>query len=298
VLTGYFFNTCFPDYSNPNATLASSYFTNPISREIFMENKRMRSKGLPAPVTVSGSGVIKPSSPSFKSTSDVSYCFAHVPEIFFNRDFSLKDTDIFTEPVTNSFHDAVGNEDDDSDNAAILHHIDKSRNGQRRSGSKSDGSGGNGRSSALYTVDLDDDEDDVGDDQTDREGNSSSPDLHGGAVRSDRKENSRGILKQKESRSGIFNIETARTLTSYLDLVEVALLRQIITRSPSFFRALDDINCLHSYVSRAAVRVIHIRRQLRQTKDGEVAGDIRIPKLERRRRNEVTLHERFQCMQR
>lgn len=93
-------------------------------------------------------------------------------------------------------------------------------------------------------------------------------------------------------------MKTARTLSSYLDLVEVALLRQIIARSPSFFRALDDINSLHTLVSRAAVRVIHIRRQLRQTKEGEVAGDCRIPKLERRRKNEVNLSEKLRSMQR
>jgi len=278
------------DYSNPQGAIASSYFTNSISRNIFHENRRMRSKGLPAPAAVSGSGVIQPSSPAFKSTSDVSYCFAHVPEIFFSHDFSLKDTDIFTEPAATSFHDEVEGVGGALRDDSMLERMKAAPRENDLNGSNVNGGRGSGRySSALYTVDLDDDDDDDGDGATDREGNSSSPDARGDSFNM-----TPGLRKGKD----LFNMETARVLTSYLDLVEVALLRQIITRSPSFFRALDDINCLHSYVSRAAIRVIHIRRQLRQTKDGEVAGDIRIPKLERRRRNEVTLNERIQCMQR
>jgi hypothetical protein len=258
----------------------------------------MRAKGLPAPSSVSATGAIQPPSPTFRSNSDVSYCFAHVPEIFFSPKFSLKHTDIFSEPpAPERFYDA-GKDGGDDDDDGILERVAVAggQNPSRRSGSKasssiSGGGGGGGRSGALYTVDLDDDMDDA----TDQEGSNSSPDLlgsrHGG----------RGVLKgaaPADKYKGLFNMDTARVLTSYLDLVEVALLRQIISRSPSFFRALDDINCLHSYVSRAAVRVIHIRRQLRQTKDGEVACDIRIPKLERRRRNEVILNEKIQSMQR
>lgn len=37
-------------------------------------------------------------------------------------------------------------------------------------------------------------------------------------------------------------------LSHYLDLVEVALLRQIYVRSPAFFRALDDIQALQYQV--------------------------------------------------
>ena len=42
-------------------------------------------------------------------------------------------------------------------------------------------------------------------------------------------------------------------LSYYLDLVEVALLRQIWLRSPAFFRALDDIKGLQYQVSRVVL---------------------------------------------
>jgi hypothetical protein len=290
----YIFTAWLLDYANPNTSNVSFYFTNPVSREIFLENRRMRARGLPAPSTVSGSGLIQPPSPIFKSTSDVSYCFAHVPEIFFSHDFSLKHTSIFAEPVvSDTYHDASG--DDNDDDKGIMERMISSQKAAGRSGSKSTSGS---RSSALYTVDLDDDEEEDMDDITDREGSNSSPDIRADSSRKEGKIIAGAFKKQVKPYKGLFNMDTAHVLTSYLDMVEVALLRQIITRSPSFFRALDDINCLHSYVSRAAIRVIHIRRQLRQTKDGEVAGDIRIPKLELRRKNEVTLNEKLQSIQR
>ena len=227
---------------------------------------------------------MQPTSPVFKSTptSDVSYCFAHVPEIYFNPELSLNHTGIFSEPERLD-SDKKG-EEDDSDASDT---IDNMRNHKHSGG--------------LYTVDLDNDD---LDDTTDGEGNSSSPDIplnrHNIAANllNVAKFGGKGVLKNGRDFGKLFNMETARTLSKYLDLVEVALLRQIITRSPSFFRALDDINSLHSCVSRAAIRVIHIRRQLRHVKDGEVEGDIRIPKLERRRRNEMVLNQKIQSMQR
>mmetsp|Transcript_9759 Transcript_9759/g.16200 ORF Transcript_9759/g.16200 Transcript_9759/m.16200 type:complete len:912 (-) Transcript_9759:149-2884(-) len=151
------------DYSNPQGAIASSYFTNSISRNIFHENRRMRSKGLPAPAAVSGSGVIQPSSPAFKSTSDVSYCFAHVPEIFFSHDFSLKDTDIFTEPAATSFHDEVEGVGGALRDDSMLERMKAAPRENDLNGSNVNGGRGSGRySSALYTVDLDDDDDDDG----------------------------------------------------------------------------------------------------------------------------------------
>lgn len=89
-----------------------------------------------------------------------------------------------------------------------------------------------------------------------------------------------------------------QTLTNYLDLVEVALLRQIMTKSPAFFRALDDIYDLQSMVSRAATRVIHIRRHLREFDNSLTTGPLRLTKLEQRRMNEALVFEKVQYMQR
>jgi hypothetical protein len=45
-------------------------------------------------------------------------------------------------------------------------------------------------------------------------------------------------------------------LSYYMDLVEVALLRQIWLRSPAFFRALDDIKGLQQQVSRGYLLIV------------------------------------------
>lgn len=89
-----------------------------------------------------------------------------------------------------------------------------------------------------------------------------------------------------------------QTLTNYLDLVEVALLRQIMTKSPAFFRALDDIYDLQAMVSRAATRVIHIRRHFREFGNSLTSGPLRLTKLEQRRVNEALVFEKAQYMQR
>jgi hypothetical protein len=89
-----------------------------------------------------------------------------------------------------------------------------------------------------------------------------------------------------------------QTLPNYLDLVEVALLRQIMTKSPAFFRALDDIYDLQSMVSRAATRVIHIRRHLREFNTSLTTGPMRLSKLEQRRVNESLVFEKARYMQR
>ena len=253
------------------------------------------------PATASATGAAAAS-----LAEEVAYCFKHVPAVFFRApvDFSLKHTDIFTEPAE-PLRRLVEDQDQDQDREKEKERESQGTGDDRGLLERVTASSGD-RRGALYTVDLgDDDEDDVEEDRTDHESSSSSARLGGintgsGSGSSSGSDGHGGVLRHTGRRNGqgLFNMETARILTGYLDLVEVALLRQIVSRSPSFFRALDDINCLHNYVSRAAVRVIHIRRQLRQTSDGEIAGDIRIPKLERRRRNEVVLNVKIQSMQR
>jgi hypothetical protein len=82
-------------------------------------------------------------------------------------------------------------------------------------------------------------------------------------------------------------------LSRYLDLVEVALLKLIWTRSPAFFRALDDIKGLQFQVSRATASIRDLRDRL-QTIDGDVAlGAMRIPQMHRRQSNEAALHRKL-----
>ena len=120
--------------------------------------------------TISGS-LPMPSSPIFKSTSDVAYCFAHVPEIFFTTDMSLKHAGIFDEPSMR-YHD----ENTRTKNGAQKHE----RIGGKQS-SDSSTNNDNRRSGGLYTVDLDDDDDESLEDITDREGNS-SPEIYQGRL--------------------------------------------------------------------------------------------------------------------
>ena len=87
-------------------------------------------------------------------------------------------------------------------------------------------------------------------------------------------------------------------LSRYLDLVEVALLRQIWTRSPDFFRALEDIRSLELQVVKAVIHVKGLRSELENADEAIALGAIQIPKLYRRQKNEVCLQEKVNSMQR
>jgi vacuolar protein sorting-associated protein 54 len=87
-------------------------------------------------------------------------------------------------------------------------------------------------------------------------------------------------------------------LSRYLDLVEVALLRQIWTRSPDFFKALEDIRSLELQVVKAVIHIKGLRTVLHDADESLAVGPIQIPKLYRRQRNEERLHAKLMCMQR
>ena len=72
----------------------------------------------------------------------------------------------------------------------------------------------------------------------------------------------------------------------YLDLVEVALLRQIWSKSNAFFRALDDIKGLQRQVAEAYKRLTALRSRLRLADEGVTTSSMRIPQLYRRQVNE------------
>ena len=87
-------------------------------------------------------------------------------------------------------------------------------------------------------------------------------------------------------------------LTRYLDLVEVALLKHIWSRSPAFFRALDDIKGLQVQVVQASTCLAILRTKL-QALDGDVAsGAMRIPQMHCRQKNESLLSDKMACIQR
>lgn len=91
--------------------------------------------------------------------------------------------------------------------------------------------------------------------------------------------------------------EQEQELSRYLDLVEMALLKQIWIRSPAFFRALDDLKGLKVLVSQATSHLMDLRKKL-QTVDEEVAvRAMRIPQIRQRQQNEVLLCDKLMYMQ-
>ena len=78
-------------------------------------------------------------------------------------------------------------------------------------------------------------------------------------------------------------------LSRYLDLVEVALLKQIYVKSTAFFRALDDIKGLQALVAEASAKLTALRASLRNADEGVAMSAMRIPQLYRRRMNEKSL---------
>jgi len=85
-------------------------------------------------------------------------------------------------------------------------------------------------------------------------------------------------------------------LAQYLDLVELALLKQIWTRSPQFFKALDEIKALQFQVSQATSRLKVLRERLREVDEDVALTAIRIPQMHRRMKNEITLLAKVQHM--
>ena len=88
--------------------------------------------------------------------------------------------------------------------------------------------------------------------------------------------------------SDIFNTiytQLQDKLPSYLDLVEVALLKLIWSRSTSFFRAMDDIKGLQRKVTDAISQIIALRRTLRTVDNNVAVLSMKIPRLNRRRQN-------------
>lgn len=87
-------------------------------------------------------------------------------------------------------------------------------------------------------------------------------------------------------------------LSQYLDLVELALLKQIWAKSPAFFRASDDIRGLREAVKNAIYTLSARRRDLRNVADGLRAGPMWIPQVHRRAENQKKLLSKLSAVQR
>lgn len=86
-------------------------------------------------------------------------------------------------------------------------------------------------------------------------------------------------------------------LSRYLDLVEVALLKHIWSRSPAFFRALDDIKGLQTQVQAASSCLTRLRIRLQSIDEETAVGAMRIPQMHTRQKNESSLLEKIVCIQ-
>eukprot|EP01038_Epipyxis_sp_PR26KG_P011823 gene11823-15822_t len=93
------------------------------------------------------------------------------------------------------------------------------------------------------------------------------------------------------------NFERQEALSYYLDITEVALLRQIWARSPAFFRALDDIKGLQYQVSEATKYIKQIRTKIQMVDELASFTAMRIPKMYQRQKNEALLQDKLLYMQ-
>ena len=94
------------------------------------------------------------------------------------------------------------------------------------------------------------------------------------------------------------NTKQQDNLSRYLDLVEVALLKHIWSRSPAFFRALDDIKGLQEQVQQASSSLRTLRIRLHALDEETAVAAMRIPKMFLRQKNESSLSDKIASIQR
>jgi vacuolar protein sorting-associated protein 54 len=99
---------------------------------------------------------------------------------------------------------------------------------------------------------------------------------------------------QKQAISAREGSSKQEILSRYLDLVELALLKQIWMKSTAFFRALDDIKGLQVLVANASLKLAALRSSLRSADEGIAMSAMRIPQLYRRRKNQRSLGSMLQ----
>eukprot|EP01040_Poterioochromonas_malhamensis_P006829 gene6829-7360_t len=105
-----------------------------------------------------------------------------------------------------------------------------------------------------------------------------------------------GLKRTSQSKTGKKSPRLQDKLSVYLDLVEVALLRQIWSRSPAFFRALDDLKGLQYEVHEAIQILLLLRRKLFTLNEKRIKQSLVVPKLSQRQRNMAALQQKLQYM--
>lgn len=96
---------------------------------------------------------------------------------------------------------------------------------------------------------------------------------------------------------GIVEPGQQEKLSHHLDLVEMALLKQIWSRSPAFFRALDDLKGLQSKVIETNDYLTSLRKNMQSVDQDVAVSAMKIPKMFRRQQNESKLYDKLVHMQ-
>jgi hypothetical protein len=96
---------------------------------------------------------------------------------------------------------------------------------------------------------------------------------------------------------GIVEPGQQEKLSHHLDLVEMALLKQIWSRSPAFFRALDDLKGLQSKVIETNNYLTSLRKNMQLVDQDVAVSAMQIPKMFRRQQNEAKLYDKLVHMQ-
>ena len=91
--------------------------------------------------------------------------------------------------------------------------------------------------------------------------------------------------------------QTQEKLPQYLDLVELALLKLIWSRSPSFFKAIDDVKGLQRKVSETISHTSTLRKELRKFDQQVVLTSLKIPRLQQRQENQKKVAETLSSIQ-
>ncbi|DBA81853.1 hypothetical protein WJX77_011322 [Trebouxia sp. C0004] len=90
--------------------------------------------------------------------------------------------------------------------------------------------------------------------------------------------------------------EAMDQLSSYLDIVETHLLRDIAARSENFFQAASVVQELRGVLARTYVQVKTLRQEVHLLDEEVLEAAVTVQKLQRRRANLKTLHHKLQVV--
>ncbi|KAA6426324.1 MAG: VPS54 isoform 2 [Trebouxia sp. A1-2] len=91
-------------------------------------------------------------------------------------------------------------------------------------------------------------------------------------------------------------LETMDQLSSYLDIVETHLLRDIAARSENFFQAASVVQELRGVLARTYVQVKTLRQEVHLLDEEVLEAAVTVQRLQRRRANLKALHHKLQVI--